>query len=133
MNTALLERQAATSTSLAAQTLPRKAFIEALASAIEGHGVKNLGGIERIEDMRQEDVAELPIAGTVFDVIATEARLLGKTVDNTVGGVMEVLGFERGSAFAADQAHEIGCYCHGEFISSIMAAGRVRNLVNVIE
>lgn len=104
------------------------ARLEMIAQAIERHDLKNLGGIERIEHLHAAAVDELPIAGTIFASINEVLGQLNIATDETVGGVMKELGFARESDEAAMAAHEIGCYCHGEYISPPMAAQRIRNL-----
>lgn len=114
----------------AAQTvsLTHNVIIEAVASAVQSHSLKNLGGIDKIEYVNHAEVAQLSIAGTVFGVMADKARMLGLTVDDTVGGVMEaVYGLDRHSPLVREYAHEIGCHCKGEFISPDVAASRILN------
>ena len=112
----------------------RDRMLEKIACAIEQHGMKNLGGFDRIEDLTGKAVAELPIGeGTIFALIAgVLAEVAHIITDGTVGGVMEALGYERESDEAAAMAHEIGCRCHGLYISTMMAAARVRNLKGTI-
>jgi hypothetical protein len=110
-------------------SLNRQALIEAIASAVKSHGLKNLGGMDKIEDYGTQEAAELPIDNTVFEVMAQRARMLGVEVDNTVGGVMHaVYGIDRDSALVRDYAHEIGCHCKGEYISPDVAASRILNV-----
>ena len=113
-------------------TLTKAELREKVAQAIERHDFKNLGGIDRIESLRGKDVDQLPIEGTVFAVIADELMSFGLPTDQTVGGVMEALGMKRGSTLAIEQTHEIGCSCHGEFISPLIAGERIRNLNTIL-
>ena len=107
-------------------------LIREVAAAVARHPMNNLGGIERIEELHSKDVADLPIAGTLFEIIAQQQRLLGKTVDDTVGGVMEAFGLERYSDTAAYWAHEVGCNCHGPFVSPDAVSARILNMGKAI-
>jgi hypothetical protein len=113
--------------------LNRQALIEAIASAVKSHGMMNLGGMDKIEDYGTEEAALLPIADSVFEVMAHRARMLGVEVDNTVGGVMHaVYGIPRDSALVRDYAHEIGCHCKGDYISPDVAASRILNVGKLV-
>lgn len=132
MNTKLAEKTLSNGTNASQQpVVNREQLIRAVAMAVMGHSMKDLGGIDRIEDLYFKDVAELPAAGTVFATIAEELQTCGVETDGTVGSVMKAFGFEYGSRKAADAAHEIGCHCHGEFISPSIASERILNLINV--
>lgn len=108
--------------------LSRDELLKLIASDIAAHPMRNLGGIDRIEHRPQEEVDHLPVAGTVFETIADSLKDVGIETDRTVGGVMEVLGHPRMSLSAHHYAHEIGCGCHGPFISPSIASQRVLNL-----
>lgn len=114
-----------------APTMSRDELLRLIAADIAAHPMRNLGGIDRIEERPQEEVDHLPVYGTVFEVIADSLMGLGVPTDYTVGGVMEALGFDRMSVAAHHYAHEIGCGCHGEYISPLIAAPRVLNLIGV--
>ncbi len=111
-----------------ANELPRDELLKLIASDIAALPMNNLGGIDRIEHRPQEEVDHLPVAGTVFETIANSLKDVGIATDQTVGGVMDALGFPRMSQSAHHYAHEIGCGCHGAFISPAIAAQRVLNL-----
>ena len=119
--------------SLAAESgipgISRDDMIRYLADVVGRLHMKNLGGIQRIEGWTKEKVADLPVAETVFEIMAQQLEIMGIYTDGTVGGVMEALGYVRGSQEAKNVAHEIGCDCHGEFISPLMASQRILNLV----
>ena len=110
--------------------LPKEELLKLIASDIAALPMNNLGGIDRIEHRPQEEVDQLPVAGTVFETIADSLKDVGIETDRTVGGVMEALGFPRMSLSAHHYAHEIGCGCHGPFISPAIASQRVLNLTS---
>lgn len=113
--------------------LTRKQLLMSVADAVTALSMRNLGGIDQIESIPAGNVATLPIFNTVFGVIAEKARILGVEVGDTVGSVMQtVFGLKIGSIEAADQAHEVGCACHGNFISPLMASERIRNFANKV-
>lgn len=115
------------------QGLPRNQLIRIVAAAVASHNMRNLGGIDRIEDLPLKEVDELPVAGTLFEVVSNELQVCGIETDGTVGAVMEALGFKRGSAQAAHYAHEIGCHCHGQFISPSIGSQRILNLIDATD
>jgi hypothetical protein len=129
MDTKVAERPTSTA-SKPSKELSRKELLGIIAADIATHSMRNLGGIDRIEHRPQEEVDHLPVAGTVFETIAGSLKQIGVDTDNTVGGVMEALGFPRMSVEAHHYAHEIGCGCHGEFISPAIASQRVLNLAH---
>ena len=132
MNTSLDTTRPAAQTAQQ-DALSRQALIEAIASAMKSHGMMNLGGMDKIEDYGTAEAAELPIAGSVFEVMAQRARMLGVEVDNTVGGVMHAIyGIPRDSVLVRDYAHEIGCHCKGDYISPDVAASRILNVGKLI-
>lgn len=113
--------------------LSTQELIKAVACAVKIHSMNNLGGIDKIEELKHAEVDDLPITGTVFAVMADKARVLGIEVDDTVGGVITALyGLERGSALVREYAHEIGCNCHGDYISPDIAAARILNVGKLI-
>jgi len=111
----------------------RNKMLEKIAVALNKHDMRNLGGFDRLEDRIGKAVAEISIGtNSVFSLIAEKLQMeAGIATDGTVGGVMEALGYDRYSDEAAKQAHEIGCHCHGNFISPGIAAQRIRNLKSV--
>jgi hypothetical protein len=125
--TAVKPRVAAASPAKTA--LGRDELLKLIASDIATHSMRNLGGIDRIEHRPDAEIDALPVDATVFGVIADSLTGLGIETDRTVGGVMEALGFTRLSESAHHYAHEIGCGCHGEFISPSIASQRILNLI----
>ena len=107
----------------------RNDIIESIAQKIERLPMRGLGGIEAIEGLHFNELGQHDIAGTVFAVISQELADRGIEQDGTLGSVMEGLGFDRKDEDTlSNAAHELGCYCHGEFISPQIAADRLRNL-----
>lgn len=103
---------------------------ELVATALEKRDMRNLVGTARVEFMRPKAVAALPAPENhVIGFIGAVAKETGFEHDGTFGGVLEFFGLPRGSKEAQDVAHELCCECHGPFVSTIMAAGRVRNIV----
>jgi hypothetical protein len=115
----------------AAKVLPQVAILKAVALAVQGHSFKNLGGIDQIEDMPREQADVFPVKGTVFEVMAEELKNLNIETDGTVGDVVfKTFGFARGTEENHDCAHDVGCNCHGHFISPRLASERILNYAN---
>jgi len=123
---------AAISPSTGAKTAPLdlSTLLKLVAEHVGSHPMGNLGGIDLIEHRPLHEVDKLDVGKeTVFSVMADQLEMLGVATDRTVGGVMEKLGFPRSSFEAREAAHEIGCTCHGPYISPHIASQRILNLI----
>jgi hypothetical protein len=107
----------------------RNAMLERIAETVGKLSHRNLGGFDSIEDKKATNVSQLRVAGTVFEEIAKALAKEGLPTDGTIGSVMHMLGYDYASEEAADQAHEIGCYCHGDYMDPVMAAQRILNMM----
>jgi hypothetical protein len=101
-----------------------------VAHFLEHREMCNLRGHPQIEFMEPADVAAVvaepdTVMGFIGDVVTKEA---GHVHDGTFGSILSFFGLPVGSAEAAEVAHELCCECHGKFVSTIMAAGRVMNI-----
>jgi hypothetical protein len=104
------------------------ALLYAVAEDVSKHDFKNLGGIDRIEYRPAGEAATLPSIGTVFEVMDESLRAHGRNTDGTAGDIIEkLLGFPKNTTENDEAIHEIGCNCHGEFISPKLASQRILN------
>ncbi len=100
-----------------------------VATALERRDMRDLRGHPLIEFMEPADVATLVAEpNTVLGFVGDVVKEAGYTHDGTFGSILLFFGLPIGSDEAADVAHELCCECHGEFVSTLMAAGRVRNI-----
>lgn len=96
---------------------------QAVADDLRKQGNMTFTGYDNLELVPPADAMTWNIGGTIFEVIAGSLmshQVMPPTGYRTIGDVMAALGYTD-PVEAHDQAHWIGCHCHGPITANLVA------------